>query len=239
VRGIPEGVAEAGDDGRGRTDSKEAPHDRRAQAAGDRTCSEAPPHDRRTQAGRCRPLAETKSGDRRAAAHEEARVTAMTSGAGPRARLAALVVFALAMGWLEGVVVVYLRGLLGITHGAVYPPQAEVMARFRSLPWLMPTEQTREAATIAMLAAVGWLAARGWRARFGAFLVAFGVWDVAYYAALYALLRWPPSLGTRDVLFLIPPGPWWYQPVWLPIAISAAMIAAGARLVLRGEAAKG
>jgi hypothetical protein len=156
----------------------------------------------------------------------------MTAPASARARLAAVVLFASAMGWLEAVVVVYIRGLLGIGHVASYPPEREMMSRFQSLPWLLPTEQTREAATLLMLGAVAWLAARTRPARIGALLVAFGVWDVAYYAGLFAMLRWPPSLGTYDLLFLIPPGPWWYQPVWLPLAVSAAMIILGARLVL-------
>jgi hypothetical protein len=155
----------------------------------------------------------------------------LPAAAPPRGRLVALIVFAAAMGWLEGVVVVYIRGLLGIAHGPTFPPQREIMARMAALPWLVPTEQTREAATLVMLAAAAWLASRGWRARAGAFLVAFGVWDIVYYVALYALLRWPPSLATMDLLFLIPPGPWWYQPVWLPVAISCGMIAGGIRLM--------
>jgi hypothetical protein len=32
------------------------------------------------------------------------------------------------------------------------------------------------------------------------------------------------------VLFLIPPGPWWNQPVWVPVAISAVMVVVGMRL---------
>ncbi len=160
----------------------------------------------------------------------------MTLAGSRSTRLAGLVVFALAMGWLEAVVVIYIRGLLGIAHAAGYPSQIEMLARFRSLPWLLPTEQSREVATIVMLGAMAWLSADRGRARFGAFLVAFGVWDIAYYAALYALLRWPPSLGTYDLLFLIPPGAWWYQPVWLPVAISAGMISLGARLMLTDAA---
>ena len=143
------------------------------------------------------------------------------------ARLAALVTFAAAMGWLEGVVVVYIRGLFGMAHGADVPPPAEVTRQFGRLPWLLPTEQTREAATLIMIAAVAWLAADRLRGRFGAFLVVFGVWDIVYYVALYALLRWPPSLATMDVLFLIPPGPWWNQPVWVPLLIASGMVAAG------------
>jgi hypothetical protein len=144
-----------------------------------------------------------------------------------RARLAALFVFAAAMGWLEGVVVVYIRGLFGMAHGEAIPPPGEVVQRFAGLPWLLPTEQSREVATILMLAAVAWLAADRAAARLGAFLFIFGVWDIVYYVALYALLRWPPSLGANDVLFLIPPGPWWTQPVWFPILASVIMIVVG------------
>ena len=162
----------------------------------------------------------------------------MNAGASARARLAALLVFSAAMGWLEGVVVVYIRGLVGIGRDQGMPAAAQVMQRFSSLPWFLPTEQTREAATIAMLAAVGWLAARRWRARAGAFLICFGVWDITYYVALHSLLRWPPSLTAMDLLFLIPPHPWWYQPVWVPIAISCGFIALGLALFSRPDGAR-
>jgi hypothetical protein len=158
------------------------------------------------------------------------------SRAPARARLIALAVFAVAMGWLEAVVVVYIRALTGLGHGAEVPEPAEVARRLGTVPWLIGTEQTRELATIVMLAAVAVVAARAWRARLGAFLLCFGVWDIVYYVALYALLRWPPGLATRDVLFLIPPSPLWYQPVWVPVAISCGMIAAGVALFARAEA---
>jgi hypothetical protein len=150
-----------------------------------------------------------------------------------RARLAALAVFAVAMGWLEAVVVVYIRALTGLGHGADVPDPAGVAEHLRSVPWLIGTEQSREMATIVMLAAVGWVAARAWTARLGAFLFCFGIWDIGYYLALYALLRWPSSLATLDVLFLVPPTPLWYQPVWVPVAISCVMIAGGAWLFAR------
>jgi len=158
------------------------------------------------------------------------------AGGGSRAgRLALMLLFAAAMGWLEGVVVVYIRGLLGAPHGPDTPLPAEVVARFGELPWLLPTEQGREVATLVMLATVAWLGARSARGRFGAFLILFGVWDIVYYVALYCMLRWPPSLVTMDVLFLIPPGPWWNQPVWLPILISCFMIVAGVTLFRDSE----
>lgn len=157
------------------------------------------------------------------------------SAARPGRRLAVLVLFAAAMGWLEAVVVVYIRGLLGVAHGGLVLDPAEIARRFAALPWLIGTEQGREVATIVMLATVAWLSAPRALSRLGAFLVTFGAWDIVYYVALYALLRWPPSVTTMDVLFLIPPGPWWYQPVWVPVAFSTAMIAAGAWLFTRPE----
>jgi hypothetical protein len=153
----------------------------------------------------------------------------------PGRRLAVVVLFAAAMGWLEAVVVVYIRGLVGIAHAQTIPPEAEVLRRFTRLPWLLPTEQSREVATLVMLAAVALLAAFRWRARIGAFLISFGVWDLVYYLALYLQLGWPPSLATKDLLFLIPPHPWWYQPVWVPMAISCVMIVVGLRLFLRPD----
>jgi len=156
----------------------------------------------------------------------------------PGTRLGALFLFSAAMGWLEAVVVVYIRGLVGIARVDGMPPADEVLRRIGSIPWLLPTEQSREVATIAMLAAVALLAAPQRRARFGAFLISFGLWDIVYYVGLYVLLGWPPSLGAMDVLFLIPPGPWWHQPVWLPIAISGVMIATGVKLFLSTERVK-
>ena len=146
----------------------------------------------------------------------------------PRSRFAVLVLYAAAMGWLEAVVVLYIRGVLGFEHGALPPPPERIGDLLTREPWVLPTEQTREAATLVMLGTVAWLAGRSGRSRLGAFLIAFGVWDIAYYVALWALVRWPSSLTTLDLLFLIPPSPLWNQPVWVPIAISTGMIALGA-----------
>ena len=150
------------------------------------------------------------------------------------ARFGVVMLYAAAMGWLEAVVVVYIRALLGIAQTETIPPAEEVYARIASLPWLMPTEQGREVATILMLGAVGWLAAGTLRGRLGAFIAAFGAWDIVYYIGLYAYLRWPPSLATMDMLFLIPPHPWWYQPVWLPVSIATLMVIGGGALMRQG-----
>ncbi|TMQ69913.1 MAG: hypothetical protein E6K80_10190 [Candidatus Eisenbacteria bacterium] len=75
-----------------------------------------------------------------------------------RSRVVGLALFASAMGWLEAVVVVYLRALVGLAQGQSMPSAPEIMARFHTFPWLLPIEQGREAATMVMLGAVAWLA---------------------------------------------------------------------------------
>jgi hypothetical protein len=142
-----------------------------------------------------------------------------------------LALFAVAMGWLEAVVVVYLRAILGIAHGEALPSTAEVMHRFAQSHLLLRIEQSREAATLIMLAAVGWLAAERFAGRLGGFLLVFGLWDISYYVALRILVGWPRSLFDMDLLFLLPTHPWWYQPVWVPVLISCGMIALGLRLL--------
>ena len=153
-----------------------------------------------------------------------------------RLRFAGVIAYAAAMGWFEAVVVVYIRAILGIARTETIPPAGEVMARIQSVPWLLRTEQSREAATMVMLLAVGFLASRSWRAKFAAYLVSFGAWDLVYYLALWVMLRWPRGFGTMDLLFLIPPHPLWYQPVWLPMSIATLMVVAGGGWFFREDA---
>src|SRR6185503_3994362 len=56
-------------------------------------------------------------------------------------------------------------------------------------------------------------------------LLAFGIWDIAYYIFLNPLTGWPKSLVSWDILFLIPL-PWW-GPVWAPVSIATLMIVFG------------
>ena len=125
--------------------------------------------------------------------------------------------FAVSMGFLEAAVVVYLR-LLYYPEGFVFP--------LIQLPlWVGVVELVREAATLIMLWSVAMLAGRtGWE-RFGWFSVLFGIWDIVYYLGLWLALRWPSSLLTWDILFLIPLI--WVGPVLAPVLISLALIGAG------------
>ena len=69
-----------------------------------------------------------------------------------------------------------------------------------------------------MLVSVAMLAAARARERSAAFLWTFALWDISYYAGLWATIRWPTSLKDLDVLFLIPE-PWVAQ-VWFPLLVS-------------------
>jgi hypothetical protein len=112
-------------------------------------------------------------------------------------RWSVVVVFAVAMAWVEAAVVLYLRTLANRLD-----PYQPIPAAIGHRPG--QAELVREAATLVMLAAVGWLAGRTWRSRVGYACAAFGVWDIGYYVFLVPLTGWPHSLLDWDILFLIP-----------------------------------
>jgi hypothetical protein len=135
-----------------------------------------------------------------------------------RARWCLVAAFAVAMAYMEAATVLYIRMLVN----RVEPHQAEPLPLFGSLG---NVELWREAATLAMLVAVGWLAGRSWRQRAGYLALAFGIWDVLYYVFLRPISGWPQSLLDWDILFLLPL-PWW-GPVLAPVSIAALMIVWG------------
>jgi hypothetical protein len=145
-------------------------------------------------------------------------------------RLAWIVLFAIGMAFTEACVVVYIRQIYDALES---PVDLDIRAaeRFTRIhPWVLTVERYREVSTIVMLIAVAHLAGRSARERWGVYLLSFGVWDIWYYVWLYALIRWPPSLLTTDILFLIPCP--WVAPVLLPVLAATPMAVAGGWLVL-------
>jgi hypothetical protein len=130
-------------------------------------------------------------------------------------RIIVVAVYALAMGYLEAVVVYYIRYALGDVHAT-----GSVTSSIGKFPWGI--EMTREVATLVMLGAVALLAGRHWRERAAALLWAFAIWDATYYLGLEILAQWPPSIITQDVYFLLPVP--WGGPVWVPLLADALMI---------------
>jgi len=135
-----------------------------------------------------------------------------------------MTVFFVAMAFLESAVVVYLR--------ALYYPEGFDFPLVPMAGTLVITEIWREAATLIMLLVPAALVTRSAVERFAWFCFGFGIWDIFYYVWLKVLLDWPASLGSRDLLFLIPVP--WVGPVWAPCLVSLGLIAL-ALTILRGR----
>lgn len=127
------------------------------------------------------------------------------------------------MGYLETACVVYARRVW-YPDGFGFPltPMDDAFVQ---------TELLREAATVVMLVAAGWLAVPSGDGasrknklamRFGWFIFCFGIWDIAYYGFLKVLLGWPESIMTWDLLFLVPMP--WTGPVAAPLIVSISMV---------------
>jgi hypothetical protein len=135
-----------------------------------------------------------------------------------RGRWVLVVVFAMAMAWMEAATVFYIRALVD----RIDPYQAEPLPLYGALG---NVELVREGATLVMLVVIGWLAGRTWRERAAYFAIAFGLWDVLYYVFLRPISGWPNTLFDWDILFLLPL-PWW-GPVIAPVSIAVLLIVWG------------
>ena len=136
-----------------------------------------------------------------------------------------LMVWGAVFGYLEAAVVVYMR--------EIYYPEGFTFPLVLITDPIMLTEVLREAATLLIMWATVCLAYQRLQSRFAAFFVLFGVWDIFYYLFLKLLLDWPESLGTWDILFLIPAP--WVGPVWAPILVSVGLIYAGTAILIRNH----
>jgi len=123
-------------------------------------------------------------------------------------------VFGISFGFLEAIVVVYLR--------AIYYPNGFSFPLTLLDPQMLKVEIVREICTIIMLATIGWILGKTKGERFSFFIFVFGVWDIFYYVALKIFLDWPQTILEWDVLFLIPIT--WIGPVLAPVICSIGMI---------------
>ncbi|MDO8467479.1 MAG: hypothetical protein Q7S56_00845 [Nanoarchaeota archaeon] len=123
-------------------------------------------------------------------------------------------IFAIAMAFLESVIVVYLR--------KIYYPSGFNFPLSSIDPNILAIEWIREFFTIVMLISVAILAGKKFIDRTAYFFYAFAIWDIFYYVWLKVILNWPSSFLTWDLLFLIP---WpWDSPVLAPIIYSIGLI---------------
>ena len=134
--------------------------------------------------------------------------------------------YAAAFGYVEALVVVYIRRLGGMPPGLDYPAiwagrhlawnGANIIGEMRRLG-VYGTEYGREIATLLLLLGPAMAAGRTGRERLGVYLFTFAVWDETFYLWLKLWTGFPQSLFSTDIYFLVPIA--WYGPVWFPVLI--------------------
>ncbi len=155
-------------------------------------------------------------------------------------------VLATAFGYVEASVVVYLRVIYDPIRASLYPDQpVDALLPLITLEQLREVdplhirrliiELGREFATMVMLVAMAALAVRRKGEWIAMFMIGFGVWDIIFYVGLKAMIGFPESLLTWDILFLLPVP--WLGPVLAPVIVSVTMIGAG--LIILAEISAG
>ncbi len=149
--------------------------------------------------------------------------------------------FAISMAYLEAAIVTYVREILLIGN----PEEVLNVEAALSVPYfsllkeplsviphnILIIEIFREISTIIMLLTFAILVGKKWLEKAAVFFLSFGLWDLFYYLFLYVLLKWPYSLKTIDVLFLIPLP--WVAPVWVPILVSSIMVCSSLFIIIK------
>lgn len=147
--------------------------------------------------------------------------------------------YAAAFGYVEALVVVYIRRLGAMPPGLDYPAiwasrhlawnGAAITGEMRHLG-VYSTEYGREIATLLLLLGPAMAAGRTGRERFALYLFTFAIWDETFYLWLKLWTGFPQSLLSTDIYFLVP---WaWYGPVWFPVlVVMPALIAISWRLL--------
>lgn len=128
--------------------------------------------------------------------------------------LLSVLIYSIAMGFLEAIIVVYLRD--------IYYPKGFKFPLMIIPDSTLRVEILREFCTLVMLVSIAVIAGKNKLEMFSYFLFSFAVWDLAYYVGLKLILNWPSSFFTWDILFLIPIP--WIGPVLAPVISSVFMI---------------
>jgi len=146
----------------------------------------------------------------------------------PFKKLFAVIIFSIALGYIDASVVVYLRTIF-FPDGFNFPlTDFGVGPRWQKL---LPIEAGREITMSVVILTAACLLSRQPQQRFTWFLIIFASWDIFYYLWLKLLTGWPASLMDWDILFLIPFV--WAAPVLAPILVSLAMIICAAVILYR------
>jgi nitrate reductase NapE component len=162
-------------------------------------------------------------------------------------RVLLVTLFGVAFGYVEAALVVYLRVIYDPVRASLHPEQPpdsllplvtlqELRAEDPEHVTRLAIELGRELATLVMLVVAAALARRRRGEWIAFFMIVFGVWDIAYYLGLKAMIGFPQSLLTWDILFLIPLP--WLGPVLAPVVVSLTMIGAGCVMLHETEHAR-
>lgn len=153
-------------------------------------------------------------------------------------KITLIIIFGIAFGLLEAIIVIYLRQLFGSGNTLVSPDitSADIAFSLGFIAFLKPSasvlitqsqrllslELWRELSTLVMLVTLGLVAGKTTKERLAYFLLVFGVWDIFYYVFLRIVTGWPAGFLELDVYFLIPVA--WIGPVAIPVVISSIMV---------------
>ncbi|MEO0294244.1 MAG: hypothetical protein ABIN61_08520 [candidate division WOR-3 bacterium] len=133
-------------------------------------------------------------------------------------RIIGLSLFAVVFGYLEADVVTYLRYL--------YYEDPKILFPLKMMdPEIFVFEILRELSTLLIITLVSYLSSREKEEIFYLWIFTFGVWDIFYYIFLFLMIRWPSSIFSFDLLFLIPS--LWIAPIICPILVSLVFILGG------------
>ena len=154
-------------------------------------------------------------------------------------------IYAAAFGYVEALVVVYIRRLTGMAPGLDYHD----LWAAKHLAWNGPailvemqrlgvykTEYGREIATLLLLLGPAMAAGKTGRERLALYLYTFAVWDETYYLWLKLWTGFPRSLTATDIYFLVPIA--WYGPVWFPVVVVMPLLIAFSLWLLRRTSAR-
>jgi len=148
-------------------------------------------------------------------------------------RVILVVLLAIAFGYIEAAVVVYLRQIFH-PNGFNFPLAAFLLSdNSRNL---LTVEAAREAATLILIFSASLLLGQNRLQRIAYFMIIFAVWDIFYYVFLKLILDWPASVMDWDILFLIPLP--WASPVLAPLLVSISLILFAAIILYRDLSAK-
>lgn len=132
-------------------------------------------------------------------------------------KLICMGIFGIAFGFVEAIVVIYLRKIPGTSEVIKLPLIAEFPSE------LLAIEQAREICTIVMLASFAWLVGKEKLEKIAVFLWTFAFWDLFYYIFLYFAVGFPSSLLAWDVVFLVPIN--WWLPMYAVLIIMFGFMA--------------